>query len=972
MRSRIAHRLLIGFLLVSPIPMALLAYVYLSAFEHSLRQNVVAQLSSLADKKADQIDNYVNERMADARDLAQTTQLRRTLRELGEAFRAGGMDAPAYVAATGEHWSFWRDYLQVSRHYHDILVIDHAGNVVFSVAREQDLGTNLLTGPFRDSGLADSYRQTMDQLSLEFTTFRAYAPSGNQAAAFLVMPIMENGQPFGAFALQFNLDRLEPVVTDRTGLGQTGETVLAQRIGANVLYTAPLRGIEDAAFRYQVPLHQAAWPMQEAQAGERGGGVMRDYVDTEVVAAWRYLPALHWGMVVKIDAVEALMPAANLRNLTWAALGILSLVAATAAFFFVHSIVQPIQALMKASTQLAEGDLNRRVSIQKEDELGQLARAFNRMAANIEQSHAVLEQRVAARTAELSLMASVYQNSVEAILISDKDNKIISVNHAFTRLMGFSSDDVADKDSGMLTSSNTPTDRVQDLWMSLKERGYWQGELCCERKDGSVFPTWVSMARVHDGDGRLTHFVASFIDITEQKVAEERIRHLAHHDTLTGLPNRLNLQNRLDQALAAARRNRRRVAVMFIDMDRFKLINDTLGHHIGDGLLIEVARRLQGSVRDSDVVARLGGDEFMVVLSDIEDACAIAGVANKLMQRLSQPYCVDGHDLLSTPSIGISVFPDDGDNAEALMKNADSAMYHAKAQGRNNHQFYTDRLNEAAVERLRLEQQLRQGLKHHEFVLYYQPLVEISGKRVVGMEALVRWRHPEAGMVPPSTFIPVAEETGLILPLGDWVLEESCRQLRAWKDAGTGDLHMSVNISARQLRTSGLSERVAELLETHGLNAGDLQLEITESMAMEQPERTIDTLRRLREEGVSLAIDDFGTGYSSLSYLKMLPINLLKLDGSFVKDIQTDPNDAAICAATIALAHKLKLKVVAEGVETEAQRDYLAEQGCDFLQGYLYSKPVPADKAALFVWAHSQFSVSCRGRHDGWICHGFQ
>lgn len=285
------------------------------------------------------------------------------------------------------------------------------------------------------------------------------------------------------------------------------------------------------------------------------------------------------------------------------------------------------------------------------------------------------------------------------------------------------------------------------------------------------------------------------------------------------------------------------------------------------------------------------------------------------------------------------------------MKNADSAMYHAKAQGRNNHQFYTDRLNEAAVERLRLEQQLRQGLKHHEFVLHYQPQLETSGKRVVGMEALVRWRHPEEGMVPPSKFIPVAEETGLILPLGDWVLEESCRQLRAWKDAGTGDLHMSVNISARQLRTSGLSERVAELLETHGLNAGDLQLEITESMAMEQPEMTIDTLRRLRAEGVSIAIDDFGTGYSSLSYLKMLPINLLKLDGSFVKDIQTDPNDAAICAATIALAHKLKLKVVAEGVETEAQRDYLAEQGCDFLQGYLYSEPVPADKAALFIFS---------------------
>ncbi|MEN6585044.1 MAG: EAL domain-containing protein, partial [Sulfuricella sp.] len=433
----------------------------------------------------------------------------------------------------------------------------------------------------------------------------------------------------------------------------------------------------------------------------------------------------------------------------------------------------------------------------------------------------------------------------------------------------------------------------------------------------------------------------------------ERISRLAHHDALTGLFNRASLQSRLDQTLLAAQRDGKQVAVMFIDMDHFKTINDTLGHHIGDYMLIEVARRLLTIVRESDIVARLGGDEFVVVLAGIEAEFAVVTVAEKIVRVLGEPYFIDGHELHSSPSIGIGLYPNDGADGQVLMRNADTAMYHAKAQGRNNFQFFTAEMNAAATLRMKLEHDLRRALAENQLLLFYQPQVDAATGRLCGVEALVRWQHPEEGLVSPDSFIPFAEESGLILPLGEWVLDDACRQMAEWKAGGVAVPHVAVNISARQLRSHNLLEQVGTALTRHGLSPGELQLEITESTAMAEPEHAIALLRALRDLGVVLAIDDFGTGYSSLAYLKRLPIQILKLDLSFVKDIESDEDDAAICAATIALAHTLGIDVVAEGVETGAQRAFLAdEHRCDMLQGYLFSRPVPA--ADIEKWLASQ------------------
>jgi len=549
----------------------------------------------------------------------------------------------------------------------------------------------------------------------------------------------------------------------------------------------------------------------------------------------------------------------------------------------------------------------------------------------------------------LHLYANAFRHSGEAIMITDRDNRIVALNPAFTQLTGYTLEDVRGENPRVLASGRTPPETYQLMWAALRESGFWQGELWDRRKDGSFYPKWTAISAIRDEAGLVTHYIGSFTDISERKAAEERIHHLAHYDVLTGLLNRFSLENRLEQALLSARREDGEMAVMFIDMDRFKTINDTLGHHVGDGLLIEVGRRLQACVRESDIVARLGGDEFVVVLNGLEAGMTAAHVADKIVSALNQAYLIAGNELHSSPSVGISIFPNDGGEAETLMKNADAAMYHAKELGRNNYQFFTSAMNASAGERLALERDLRAALAEGQFELHYQPQMCTLDSRVCGVEALVRWRHPQRGLIPPLKFIPIAEETGMIEALGEWVLDEACRQLALWRQQGIASLRMAVNLSAHQLRSPTLVERVRAIMAKHGIGHGDLELEVTESAAMDNPERAIGQLKALRELGVELAIDDFGTGYSSLAYLKLLPIQTLKLDQTFVRDIESDENDAAISAATLALARNLGLKVVAEGVETEGQRAFLAAHQCDFLQGYLFSKPLPAAEATAFL-----------------------
>lgn len=549
----------------------------------------------------------------------------------------------------------------------------------------------------------------------------------------------------------------------------------------------------------------------------------------------------------------------------------------------------------------------------------------------------------------LQLLAGAFDYSGEAILICDRDNKIVTVNPAFTKLTGYSEAEAVGRNPRFLSSGRTSRGEYREMWNAILKHDFWQGELWDRRKDGGTYPKWVAISVIRDADGEIGHFIAHFTDISSERAVEAQLQHIAHHDVLTGLLNRLSLKGRLDQALAVARRDGVRVALMFIDLDRFKVINDTLGHHIGDKLLIEVAGRLRDSVRDSDVVARLGGDEFVIMLGSMESSGAAAMIAEKLIRNIGDPFRIEGHDLYTTPSIGIAIFPNDGEGGDMLMKNADAAMYHAKAAGRNNFQFFDARMNDVALERLKIENSLRQALARGEFRVHYQPIINVTTGRVSSVEALVRWLHPEMGMVPPVNFIGIAEETGLIQPIGEWVFWTACQQLAEFNAAGFCGLKMGINISAMQLRNGNLPILAKGAIELFSLEPETLVFEITESVAMQQPEETVRILEQLSNMGVGLAIDDFGTGYSSLSYLRMFPINYLKLDRSFVQEIGSGPGSSVICDATIGLAHNLGLGLVAEGVETQAQYDYLQRKGCNLVQGYLFSRPIAADDMLEFI-----------------------
>lgn len=556
--------------------------------------------------------------------------------------------------------------------------------------------------------------------------------------------------------------------------------------------------------------------------------------------------------------------------------------------------------------------------------------------------HDISDRRQAEQ--RLRLSDKVFEYSAEAIMVTDPAGLILNVNPAFTWLTGYRPDEVIGQTPRILASGRHDRAFYEALWAALLREGSWSGEIWDRRKDGSLYPKWIIINAIRE-EGRTTHYVALFYDISERKENEERINFLAHHDHLTGLPNRLMFRERMQQALVRATRSGARVALIFLDLDRFKNINDSLGHHVGDRLLIEVAHRLLGSVRLSDTVARLGGDEFVIVVENIADQNDAAQVAIKVHSTLGKPFLIEDRTLHAPPSMGISLFPDDGLDVETLMKQADTAMYQVKAAGRNNWMFYTSHMNEEVQERIALEGDLRLALERGEFFLHYQPQWDVETNHLFGWEALLRWQHPERGLVSPERFIPIAEETGLILSIGDWVLATALAELRRWDDAGLARCSMSVNLSGRQFRQQMLGERIEALLETVGLTPDRLELEITESVLMEDADAASTILGRLKQHGVRIAIDDFGTGYSSLAYLKSFPINKLKIDRSFVRDIASDPNDAAIVSAIISMARSMGLRTIAEGVESDEQKDFLLSRGCTEIQGYLLGKPMPAAEA---------------------------
>ena len=552
---------------------------------------------------------------------------------------------------------------------------------------------------------------------------------------------------------------------------------------------------------------------------------------------------------------------------------------------------------------------------------------------------------------QLRLAGEVFQSSGEAIVITDAAMRIVSVNPAFSTVTGYSADEAVGQTPYSLSTGIRSQERDGEIWARVWEDGYWQGEVWDRRRNGDVYPKWLTVSVVRDANGRPVNYIEIFSDVSERKEREERVQHLAHHDFLTDLPNRVLLNDRTTQAISLAERNGSQVAVMFLDLDRFKNVNDSLGHTIGDKLLQEVARRLRSSMRASDTVSRLGGDEFVILIPDMADAADVARTAQKVLDAVSQPYSIDGHELVTTPSVGISVYPNDGRDVETLLKNADAAMYHAKESGRNNYQFFTQDMNTRALERLSLERSLRRAVERGELRLHYQPQYDVRTGEIVGVEALIRWEHPDLGLIPPGKFMVFAEDTGLILPVGEWVLREACRQNRAWQVQGLPPVRVAVNISALQFRNSGFALRVQAALKDAGLDSRWLGLEVTESVLMQEQDadRVTDSLEQLKSLGLELAIDDFGTGYSSLSYLKRFPIDKLKIDQSFVRDITSDKDDAAITSAIIGLTRNLGMRTIAEGVETREQLEFLQEHGCDEAQGFLFSRPLSPEECTAVL-----------------------
>ena len=612
-------------------------------------------------------------------------------------------------------------------------------------------------------------------------------------------------------------------------------------------------------------------------------------------------------------------------------------------------VIAPIGKINQRLLSLSRGDLMSELELDAAVELERLAESVNALARSLQ-----LQQE---RESDLRLAAQVIDNASEGVVVTDPQGTIRSVNPAFTKITGYEPEEVTGKTPSLLKSDRQDAAFYEEMWETLRRTGVWQGELWNRRKDGRLYSQWLNISTITDEDGNAAHYVGIFIDTTKEHQAREHLRRLAYHDPLSGLPNRQLFNDQLDLSLLNAQREGRSVAVLFVDLDRFKDINDTLGHTFGDRLLPLVAARLKRCLRAEDTLARLGGDEFTVILHDLERPDDAPNVAKKILESFTDPFKLDGRVCYLSASIGISVSPDHGDDRESLLKHADIAMYRAKEEGRNRYCLYSAKMSERSPERLDLENDLRRAVENQDLQVVFQPQVDTLSGKLVGVEALARWHHATQGWISPAVFIPMAEDIGLIGQIGEWVLRMACSQAQQWRAEGLGPVRMAVNISGRQLRDNRLLHVVRETLEESGLDACCLKLELTESVLMENAELAIATLDSIHEMGIQISIDDFGTGYSSLSYLKQFAISELKVDRSFIKGIPNDSDNEAIATAIIVMAHALGLTVTAEGVETEDQLMFLRERGCDRIQGYLFGAPMPARELSRLLGAEPRLAA---------------
>ena len=717
--------------------------------------------------------------------------------------------------------------------------------------------------------------------------------------------MMKTGRVVGRVVTETPLPPLDSIFKSVARSGKTAELALCASTGANQMQCFPTTLTHHVFTLAKRSPTGAPLPMAHALEGETGFIIAQDYRRQEVVAAYSPVGDLGLGMVLKMDSAELYAPIwSQLRYLLPLIVAMLAI-----ALLLLRWLLTPLV------TELVRSE--------------QEARAANERLRDSE-----------------NRVRMLLDNVDEGIVSISSNGRIELFNPGAERMFNYRSADILGENISMLMPEPYRSEHNQYLERYLQTgESHVIGaarEVSAQRRNGETFPMELRVSEFSLDGQRM--FIGIMRDITERKATEEKIIHLAHFDALTDLPNRRLVEDRIQQTIAWARRTDAQFAVMFIDLDKFKSINDTLGHNVGDQLLQMVAQRLIESLRAEDTVGRQGGDEFIVLLASLSAAEDSAVVAQKILSALSAPFVINGQDLHTGASIGIAVYPQDGEDVETLLKNSDTAMYHAKEAGRSNYQFFAQTMNAAAAERLLLESSLRQAIDRNQLLLHYQPLVNIADGRIVATEALVRWNHPELGLISPARFIPIAEDSGVIIPLGDWVLRRACYQLKQWREQGIPLQRMVVNLSPRQFRQKHLVQTFTQVLKETGVDPHWLGLEVTESVIMENPEEAIGILCELKALGIELSLDDFGTGYSSLSYLKRFPIDKLKIDQSFVRDITTDPDDEGMVAAIIVMAHQLSIRVVAEGVETEAQLAFLRGQGCDEYQGYYFSRPLPADE----------------------------
>jgi len=912
---KIASKLTLTYLSISLLTLAAIGLLAHHFAQRELSAEVLLRIDHIAQTQQQRLESIIDQNLERLALVASRTQLRLSLASYISDPK------PQYQEKINRILSDARSSIH---EFNDLFVIALGGEIVAST----NVSANVTEYSDIQLFVSGKKNNTVDSF---------YIDRQRDLGLRLVGPLKLNGLLIGVLVVDLSADSIVALTSDYHGLGETGETLLVQKTAqGDAQFITPARFDSKAALNRTMPRDDSESPLIHSLLGEeRLFTDAVDYLGHPVIAATRYLAGMDWGLVVQQRRSEVFAPTNRLRDSLISTIFLFSLAIIVLSVFVARSVTRPIVKLTEVATRISDGDLSYRAEVKQGDEVGMLATAFNRMTE-------YLVKDIGERKAAEEKFCSLLRAAPDATVIVDSVGKIVLTNVQAEKLFGYTAEELKEVPVELLMPERYRVSHgALRQGYQLKSHSRPMGgdiDLYGLHKDGTEFPIEISLSPIVTKEGAL---VASAIrDISDRKTTEALLVHQANFDTLTDLPNRVLAIDRLSQALASAQRHNLHVALMFIDLDRFKDINDTLGHAAGDKLLVEVAKRLLTCVRGNDTVARLGGDEFLIILSDLHNAIDAEFVAEKVLSTVKCAYVLEGHELFVSASIGITSYPDDSDDPHVLLRNADAAMYRAKGAGRNTARFFTPEINTQLNRRLELESHLQHAIENEELYTYYQPQVCINTMKVVGAEALLRWYNPKLGWVSPDEFIPLAEDSGLILSIGEWVLRTACRDAQAWQARTASPLRIAVNISPQQFRGDKLLDTVHRALTDNGLSPELLELEITENLLVEDASDTSKLIHELKKLGVRLALDDFGTGYSSLSYLKRFSFDVLKIDRSFVSGIPSNTENVSLCKAIIAMAHSLDLSVVGEGVETLEQLQFLHGYGVAIAQGYYFSKPV--------------------------------